>query len=75
MHNSKFVIEQTYLLNSAGPKTKQKDTKALMGRRVFAKVGSLEGVEESSLSMTGARNWQRIGLTLKIKPFIFHIVV
>lgn len=56
MHNSKHVIEQTSLLNPAGPKTKQKDTKGLTRRRVFARVGRLEGVEERALSMTDAWN-------------------
>lgn len=58
MHSSKLVIAQTSLLKSAGPKRKQKDTKGLMGRTVFAKVGRLEGVEVRAISMTDrhARN-------------------
>lgn len=58
MHSSKLMIAQTSLLNSASPKRKQKDTKGLMGRTVFAKVGRLEGVEARAISMTDrhARN-------------------
>lgn len=55
MHSSKLMIAQTSLLNSAGLKTKQKDTKELMGRRVFAKVGRLERVEVRATSTIDRR--------------------